>query len=165
MPDFTTKSDNEIQTWIENHEQKGVTDTQLYKDLLEERSRRKSKLLNVEKSLQHLMQAAQEARFTTYGELAIANGVPWNKARHHMNGSGGHLDQLLDVCHARGLPLFSAICVNQQGVSSGRLEESAMDGFIAGVKRLGVTVTDREQFLKKCQENCFEWGHDNQSIK
>lgn len=57
-------------------------------------------------------------RENTYGDLAKANDVPWSAARHAMNGAGGHLDRLLDICHARGLPLFTAICVNQEGLTA-----------------------------------------------
>jgi len=159
--DFSSKSNDDINTWIANHEAKGATDASLYKELLEERARRKSQTLNVENSLAHLMEVARKGKFTTYGALAEANGIPWQKARYHMSGAGGHLDQVLDVCHARGLPLFPAICVNQQGVETGKLEESAMRGFIKGIKRMGLYAPDREAYLAKCQQECFEWGKKN----
>jgi hypothetical protein len=154
--DITAKSDSEIETWIENHERRGATDTGLYHELLEERARRQSKLLNIEKSLAHLMEAARRGSFVTYGSLAEANGVPWNKARHAMNGAGGHLDLLLDICHARGLPLFTAICVNQQAVLTGELEPHSLQGFTKGAQRLGYRVTDPLLFLKERQRECFD---------
>lgn len=104
--DFSSKSDDDINTWIANHEAKGATDAPLYKELLKERARRNSQTLNVEKSLAHLMEAARKEKFTTYGALAEANSISWQKARFQMNGAGGHLDQVLDVCHARALPCF-----------------------------------------------------------
>ena len=115
--DLARKTDEEIANWIANHERLRKTDAPLYRALVEERARRFGDLLKPDVSIRRLTDAAKEGRFTTYGALAEANGVPWSKARHPMNGNGGHLDQLLDICHARGLPLLTAICVNkvQQG--------------------------------------------------
>ncbi len=76
----------------------------------------------------------------------------------YMNGSGGHLDTLLDVCHARELPLLTALCVNQQGIKTGALEPSALKGFANGARRLGHPVDDPEKFLKECQAACFNWA-------
>src|SRR5215831_8874255 len=102
--DFGTKSDDEIETWIGNYERKGATDDPFYKRLLIERAKRESRSLKPEVSLRLLNEMAQAGRFTTYGDLAKANGVPWNIARHTMNGPHGHLDRLLDICHAKGIP-------------------------------------------------------------
>jgi hypothetical protein len=160
MADLSSKTDVEIDTWIANHERNKKTDSELFRELLEERAKRQSKLLNIEKSLQHLIACAKLGRghFTTYGALADVSGVPWSKARHSMNGSGGHLDNLLDVCHARKLPLLTALCVNQQGVATGTLEPSALRGFANGAKRLGYPIFDEREFLEACQNECFEWA-------
>jgi hypothetical protein len=152
------KTDDELETWIKNHEQKGATNVELYKHLLEERARRQSKLLNIDKSLEHLTEAARARKFTTYGDLANASGVPWGKARHAMNGANGHLDNLIDICHARGMPLLTAICVNQQSVQTGELTKESLAGFIKAAQRLGYAVSDQQAFLHKCQQECFEWG-------
>lgn len=152
------KSDAEIDVWILNHERKGATEIALYKSLLEERARRSSSGLKIENSLRHLTNAARQRGFTTYGDLAKASEVPWSQARHSMNGSRGHLDRLLEICHARGLPLLTALCVNQQKVETGDLSEDALRGFLNGAKRLGYAVTSAETFLKECQQQCFEWG-------
>ena len=110
----------EIANWIANHERLRKTDAPLYRALVEERARRFGDLLKPDVSIRRLTDAAKEGRFTTYGALAEANGVPWSKARHPMNGNGGHLDQLLDICHARGLPLLTAICVNKEASVSAK---------------------------------------------
>jgi hypothetical protein len=163
MPEVNVdaKTDDEIETWIGNFERKGITHDPVYKRLLEERAKRQSRSLKPEVSMRHLYAMAQAGRFTTYGDLAKANGVPWNIARHAMNGAGGHLDRLLDICHARGMPLFTAICVNQAGLSSGGLSEEALKGFVGGAKRLGYHVTDESAFLHDCQVQCFEWAKSN----
>lgn len=158
--DLKEKSDEEIRVWIENHERKKVTNTPLYLALVEEQARRRGRGLKTAISIDHLAAAAREQHYTTYGALAEASGVPWTEARHLMNGAGGHLDQLLSICHAKGLPLLSAICVNQQAVQTGRLAGDSLIGFTKGAMRLGYAVTDPEAFLRKCQDACFEWGRN-----
>jgi hypothetical protein len=162
--DFKSKTDDEIETWIRNHERRAATDKPLYKALLEERARRQSSGLKLEISLQHLIQAAKEDRFTTYGDLAKASGVPWNVARHAMNGPHGHLDRLLDLCYARGMPLLTALCVNEEGRNTGQLGKDALKGFIAGAQRLGYKITDQDAFLRDCQDRSFSWAKPQNSI-
>ena len=153
MSDFAAKTDAEINNWISNYERNGRTSDEFYHSLLEERARRQSKVLKIEKSLALLIETARRGRgtFTTYGELAEASSIPWSRARHSMNGPKGHLDNLLDVCHARKLPLLTALCVNQQGVSDGMLEPTALTGFTNGARRLGYLITDEIAFLKNAR--------------
>jgi len=160
--DLSRKSPAEIDTWISNHEREGQTSAPLYLALLEERARRaqSSQKLNFERSLDLLKQAAVEQQCTTYGALAAASGVEWSQARHQMNGTHGHLDRLLDICHARSLPLLTAICVNQNGVATGELGKDALGGFVNGAKRLGISVIDPVAFHHQCREECFAWGRD-----
>lgn len=112
LPELTRKTDSEIEQWIRNHERKGATKDPLYFALLEERARRDQKAghLDINRSLDLLAEAARKQQYVTYGDLAKASNVLWSKARHRMNGANGHLDRLIDLCHARGLPLLSAIC-------------------------------------------------------
>lgn len=160
--DLGAKTLDEIETWISNHENRGVTNVSLYRALLEERAKRQSRGLNAEVSLRHLIQAAHAGHFTAYGDLAKANDLPWNVARHLMNGPNGHLDRLLDICHARNFPLLTAICVNQGGLENGALGADALKGFVSGAKRLGYTVTDELAFLREGQRQCFEWAKSQQ---
>lgn len=159
-PNLTTKTDVQINTWIKNHEIQGLTAAPLYIRLLEERARRSqaTQVLNIETSLAHLQRAAMEQRCTTYGALAMANNVEWSQARHQMNGANGHLDRLLDVCYARGLPMLPAICVNQSGLENGELEATALAGFATGAQRLGIKVLNAREFHHKCRYECWEWG-------
>jgi hypothetical protein len=78
-------------------------------------------------------------------------GRPWLTL-----GSRGHLEIILEVCHARGIPLLTAICVNQAELSTGELGGDALKGFISGAKRIGHTITDEKEFLRDCQRECFE---------
>lgn len=163
---FPNKTDAQIEIWIKNHENGGLTKAPLYMQLLEERARRsqQKQVLNIEKSLSHLRQIAIEQRCTTYGALANASEVEWSKARHQMNGVNGHLDRLLDICHARGLPMLPAICVNQSGLAKCELEETALSGFITGARRLGINVIDARTYHHQCRDECWQWGKEQLAI-
>jgi hypothetical protein len=160
--DLKTKTDRQIDQWITNHETKGETASPLYLALLEERVARvqATHKLSFEKSLEHLKQAAIEQRCTTYGALAAASNVDWSHARHQMNGPQGHLDRLLDICHVRGLPLLTALCVNQNGVSKGELGKEALEGFANGARRLGISVIDPKTFHEQCRDASWQWGSE-----
>jgi hypothetical protein len=158
MKDLSNLSDDAVTTLIANHERKRETTSVRYRELVEERARRFGKGLRADVSLAHLKQAAIEQRYTTYGALAEANGLPWSQARRRMDGAHGHLDNLLSICHAHGLPLLTALCVNKEGLSDGNLSEIALSGFVKGAQRLGYLITDQQAFLRKCQQECFAWG-------
>ncbi|MER9132747.1 hypothetical protein [Mesorhizobium sp. M0768] len=162
MASLTEKTDTEINQWIHNHEQKGATSAQLYLQLLEERARRSQGKghLSIDISLELLVQAAIEQRCVTYGDLAKASKVEWGQARHRMSGANGHLDRLLDVCHARGLPMLPAICVNESGRGTGELEASALGGFAAGARRVGFAVEDELSFHRQTRDACWQWGKE-----
>jgi hypothetical protein len=158
MVDLGKKSDSEIDAWIGNHERLGKTKSELYAALVRERNRRHGHGLTIERSMQAMILAAQERRFISYGELAEANGVEWTKARHRMNGKHGHLDDLLAYCHANNIPLLTAIVVQKGKLESGEMDSFTLDGFVEGVERLGISVTDAEKFLRGSQEQCFRWA-------
>ena len=160
MARFEGKSDPQIDTWIKHHEKENATDLPFYRELLEERARRQQSKhkLNFETSLEHLKQAAINQTCTTYGALASASGVEWSQARHQMNGANGHLDRLLEICHARGLPPLTAICVNQSHFDSGELGEDALVGFATAAKRLGMPVVEERKFHHDCRDQCWTWG-------
>ncbi|WP_319528955.1 hypothetical protein [uncultured Cohaesibacter sp.] len=164
MTDFSNKSDIEIEQWIANHQKQQQTTSELYRELIEERGRRteRKKGLNLEKSLSALKQAAIAGHCITYGDLAKASGIEWSKARHQMNGKNGHLDQLLDLCDSRKLPLLTAICVNQKGLEKGELEDTALAGFTLGARRIGRNVTDEIAFHLAAKEECWTWGKSQQ---
>lgn len=163
MIELTSMTDTQIINLIRNHEEKNARDRPLYSDLLIERARRgqiKSGL-SFDKSLELLRRAAIEQRCITYGDLAKASGLPWNLARHQMNGPNGHLDRLLDICHVNGLPMLPAICVNKNGVETGELEPTALKGFADGARRLGLSVVDERAFHAAQRDNCWDWGKIN----
>ncbi|MDD2861474.1 MAG: hypothetical protein PHI71_10470 [Acidiphilium sp.] len=159
--DLSTKTDEQINQMIVNHERApGGRNLPKYPILLEERARRTqlNHKLNLEKSMERLKNAARDGVCIAYGDLAKASGVDWSQARHQMNGSNGHLDRLLDLCHARGLPLLTAICVNQESVSACELGDDALAGFTTGARRLGLLVADPRAFHHQCRAECWAWG-------
>ena len=160
MTNFTEKTDLQIDQWIQNHEKKGATGYPLYLDLLEERARRgeERSLLLLQHSLSLLRRAAIQQTCVSYGDLAKESGVEWSKARHRMNGRGGHLDHLLDVCFAKGLPMLPALCVNKGGIASGELDETALKGFADGARRLGFAVSEDRSFHHDQRDACWAWG-------
>ena len=164
MVHLIEKTDAEIDQWIYNHERKAETRAPLYLELLEERVRRTQRKghLSIDKSLELLTQAAIEQRCVTYGDLAKASNIEWIQARHRMNGVNGHLDRLLDVCHARGMPMLPAICVNESGRATGELEPSALRGFVTGARRLGFLLSDELAFHHQAREECWRWGQERQ---
>lgn len=131
-----------------------------YRELLEERARRHEAdtQLSLEKSMEVLVRVAGEGICTTYGDLARASGVPWSKARHRMNGSKGHLDRLLDVCHLRGIPLLTALCVNGDQLTSCELEDNSLKGFCEGARRLGYAFGDEREFHHQQRDASWDWG-------
>ena len=158
MTDLSKKTDAEIDVWISNHERHGKTTADLYRALIEERNRRHGHGLTIEKSLAALIASAKRREFISYGELAEANGVSWTQARHRMNGKHGHLDDILAYCHSNGMPLLTAIVVQKGNLATGDMDSFTLDGFIEGVQRLGVPVTDAGEFLWDCQKQCFDWA-------
>lgn len=67
--------------------------------------------LNINKSYRAILAAATEGRFVTYGDVAVASGVEWKKARLPLPLQ---LDQLVRIAHERGWPLISAIVVSKR---------------------------------------------------
>lgn len=158
--DLTSKTDQQINALIENHERLAERDRPTYPRLLEERARRaqvKSQL-DFRKSIALLRAAAVDQKCVSYGQIAEASGVEWKLARHQMNGPKGHLDMLLDICHTEGLPMLPAICVNKSNLESGELDPTALSGFSDGARRLGHSVHDAREFHRARQEECWAWG-------
>lgn len=165
MIDLGAKTDGQINALIRNHEDKNARDRPIYPLLLEERARRAQakSLLDFSKSLALLREAALKQTCVSYGQIAEASGVEWRVARHQMNGAKGHLDGLLDICHAKGLPMLSAICVNKSNLTTGELDPTALLGFAEGARRLGYSFSDAHVFHRDRQEDCWAWGREQNS--
>ena len=93
--------------------------------------------LDIEKTYGAILAAAKEHRFITYGDLAAASEVPWNKARRVVPQQ---LGQLATIAHERGWPLLSAIVVTKENTKSGRLEGKALNGFLSAAENISKKV-------------------------
>jgi len=154
LPDFSNIETENLKDMILRHEKQGITNTLRYRAAVEEIAKRQSKNLSPDITLTHLMDCAKRGEFTTYKRVAEANGADWAKVHWQV---APHLDSILQICHARNLPLFTAICVTEPEVKTGNLDGTSLAGFIKGVRRLGRSVTSEETFLKETQKACFEW--------
>lgn len=113
--------------------------------------------LSLEKTYAAIVAAAKDHRFITYADLADANGAPWSKVRRLMPN---HLGRLVTIAHERGWPLLSAIVVSQKNIETGAFEQSALDGFTAAARDVGISVGDPEAFVRDQQEKVFAWAND-----
>jgi len=114
-------------------------------------------MLSIEKSIDHLITCARRREFSTYLEIAKANGHTWEEVWLQMRGPKNHLDDILKFCHENNFPLLTAIVVQQENKKDGKLKPFALKGFVEGVGKLGIEVKNRSEFLKKCQKECFEF--------
>lgn len=164
--DLASKTLKELDQMVENHEKTaGGRSHPRYALLLEARAKlsQEGKLLSIERSMDHLREKAIEGVCTSYGKLAAASGIEWSRARTQMNGTRGHLERLLDICHARGLPMLTAICVDKDGVEKGELSETALAGFANGARHLGYEFTDEAEFHRQQRDACFAWGRSQRA--
>src|SRR3954451_3017023 len=111
--------------------------------------------LDLERTYNAILSAARREQFVSYGDLAAANDVPWNKARLPMPR---HLEKLVIIAKERGWPILSAIVINKNDVETGKLDGSARDGLLSAARLIGVNVGDPEQFVKDQQQQVFAWA-------
>src|SRR5260370_39613527 len=153
MPiDLETLSTGQLENLIANHRRKRATDAPLYIDALRELEKRKGKGLDFEKSLSIILQAAREARFLSYRELADANGADWSQVRYAI---GGHLWKLAEYGHLKERLLLSAIVVNKPNIETGKMEPDTLKGLIAATNGLGYPFPDEQAFLRYTYARVF----------
>jgi 5-methylcytosine-specific restriction protein B len=116
----------------------------------------KSGALNPELTYGAIVEAAKARRFVSYGHLAEASGVPWNKAHRPLPVL---LGRLVLLAHVRGWPMLSAITVNKDELESGRLTGSSLSGFLSAAKSIGLDPGgDPDAFVRDQQARVFEWA-------
>lgn len=151
--DLDKLDDKQIANLLENYRKAGKTEEPKYTEILAEYARRRGKGLSFDKSLAAIRDAASRGQFLSYKQLAEASGLKWSFAVRHAMPS--HLFNLLEYAHRNGLPLLSAIVVNQENVDTGEMEPETLRGFVAGARDLGIPVADERQFLKDQQDDVF----------
>lgn len=157
--DVSRLTDPQLNNLIENHRRQGAVDAPAYVAALAESARRRGVGLDFETTKRAILAAAKKRRFLSYLDIANASGIAWNKVHRNI---GRHLDELLEWAHRLGLPLLTAIVVNKPNVATGRLEESALKGFVEGARRVGFVVGDHEKFLTEQQDRVFQWAANEQ---
>lgn len=153
--DVAQLSDQQLQNTIDNHRRKSATDSQTYIEALAEQARRTGNGLDFSKSFEIISRAASEWRFVSYKELADESKADWKQVHYSI---GRHLWALVEYAHRKGWPMLSAIVVNKQNVSTGKMEPKTLKGFVAAARALGHSVPDGESFLNEQQRRVFEWG-------
>jgi 5-methylcytosine-specific restriction enzyme B len=113
--------------------------------------------LNLQTTYSAILEAARGHHFISYGDLAKANGVSWQNVRYKMNT---HLGDLVQLAAERGWPMPSSIVVNQNNLTTGKLDGTAREGFVTAAKEFGFDVDDPAAFVEKQQQAMFEWALD-----
>lgn len=111
--------------------------------------------LDLNKTYRAILDAARDKRFISYGELAEANDAEWKQVHFEMNS---HLGELVRIAADKNWPMLSAIVVNKQNVTSGRLDGSAREGFINAAREFDFDVSDPADFVKEQQQATFAWA-------
>lgn len=111
--------------------------------------------LDLDKTYRAILDAARAGQFISYGALAKASNVDWSKARRPI---AHHLDEIVRLASERGWPMISSIVVNQNDLVTGRLEGRSLDGFLEAARRLSLDIGDPQSFLKRQQDETFEWA-------
>jgi 5-methylcytosine-specific restriction enzyme B len=156
MPiDLDTLSVDQLKNLISNYESEGRTDSAVYQDAISLLDKKVSRGLDLRTTVKTLVAAARNRKFISYGDVAIANGSDWSKVRRLMPI---HLDNVLSYCHQRRLPYLTAIVVSKPNLDTGRFDPENLKGFTNGLRRLGLKVTDQEEYARAEQNRVFDWA-------
>lgn len=111
--------------------------------------------LDINKTYTAILSAARAHDFVSYGDLAEASGVSWNKARRQIPQQ---LGTLATIAHERGWPLLSSIVVTKANIDNGIIDGTALEGLLGAAKMIGLTVGDPDVFVREQQQKVFEWA-------
>ncbi len=150
-------SDAQIENELGNYERHVAGD----KSLTTEQEKRHFALLEAsakragfdfDVSLAFLSRIGRNRTFTSYGDLAAANGLEWQQARRPMNH---HLWDLVRYSNERWRFMISAILVDKPNVATGIMNSDTLAGFCKAADSLGYRIGDPQGFLKDRQEKTF----------
>jgi len=153
--DVALLDDGRLEALMENHRRRGELTAPLFGKAVAELARRRTGPLDLHKTLAFVRKAAAARRFVSYGDIARDQNLAWDRVRYAMNE---HLGLLVRWAQQQGLPMLSAIVVNQQSVATGRMNSATLKGFAAAAEWLGYAVDDPDTFLREQQAACFAWG-------
>ncbi len=151
--DYAEKSEKELATFIENYRRRGQTSSETYRGILRALELRRSKGLDLEKTLTCVVAAAKARSFVSYKQVAEASDVSMTKAFLRLPD---HLRELCDYGLSKNLPLLSAIIVKVEEVETGKMTGKAKDGFIKAARAMGFEVDDEDAFISAQQAKVFE---------
>lgn len=152
--DYSGKTKLELDNIIANNHPDKRGNRERYLSAQEEREKRYPGGLNFEKSIGIVTRAAKEGRCVSYKDISTESGVTFNKVHWSM---AGHLGRLVEYGHHRGLPMLSAVVVNEAEKATGKLKPESLKGFIECAHKLGIEVGDDEEgFLEQQQQAVFK---------
>ena len=106
-------------------------------------------MLDPEKIITALVEAAKNRRTISYGELVDACGADWNQARFNLNNELAYVN---DLSYQRYGVFLSTISTNKAGA----IEQSAVKGFLAYLSDKRIPYSGRKEFVMECREKVFE---------
>lgn len=113
-------------------------------------------ILNFEAGYEAIRLAALREEFIAYTDIAAAQGITWARANKPMPM---FLTRLLVLAHTRGWPLITSIVVAQEGLLTGTLHGSSLEGFLKAARAAGIMPGgDPATFVREEQEKTFEWA-------
>ena len=113
--------------------------------------------LDLNKTYRAIIVAARAKRFISYGDLARANDVNWQKKRHEIFRQLGKINE---IAASNEWPILSSIVVNQDKIESGTLDGNALKGFMKMTKELDLDISDYTAFIEKQQQAVFDWAQN-----
>lgn len=153
--DVALLDDAGLETLQEDCRRRGALQTAVFGRAVIELARRRTSPLDLHRTMALVRWAASQRRFLSYGDVARAQNLSWDRVRYAMNE---HLILLARWARQQDLPMLSAIVVNQQNALTGRMNSATLKGFAAAAEWLGYAVDDPDTFLREQQAACFAWG-------
>jgi 5-methylcytosine-specific restriction protein B len=111
--------------------------------------------LTPELTLEAIRARARGRHFISFGEVALAQDIPWPQLRRSI---GDHLKAVCSLALRSGGPLVSSVVVNRHHVATGLMEPETRAGFLAAAHDLGFSWEGGESFLRDQQEATFAWA-------
>ena len=149
---MASKKPDELKTLIANHERVGKTDSDRYRAAVAELATRNSGELSLEKTIAIITAAAKRGNFISYKDVADGNGAAANRVQFRI---AKHLLEVSRHAHKLGWPLISAIVVNKQHITDGKMEPKTLTGFCECARSLDLEVGDEAAFLQTQQRAVF----------
>lgn len=124
--DLSAKTDAELDALIANHERKRAWGVPLFLAAIAERSRRRDRGLDLDRTLALIMDAVRQGSYVTYKDIAAQSGRPWDQVRWTVFG---HLGNLCVREYGRTKTVPSVMVVPEPNRTDGKLKGETLAGF------------------------------------